>query len=47
MSYKLDFKITNNIAEYEALLLGVKASKEMGIVHTVGEQYFSSKEWQA
>ena len=32
MSYKLDFKTTNNIAEYEALLLGVKAAKEMGIM---------------
>ena len=31
-SYKLDFKTTNNIAEYEALLLGVKVSKEMGIM---------------
>ena len=27
LSYKLDFKTTNNIAEYEALLLGVKDSK--------------------
>ena len=32
MSYKLDFKTTNNIAEYEALLLGVKAAKEMGMM---------------
>ena len=32
LSYKLDFKTTNNIAEYEVLLLGVKASKEMGIM---------------
>ena len=32
LSYKLDFKTTNNIAEYEALLLGVKATKEMGIM---------------
>ena len=30
--YKLDFKTTNNVAEYEALLLGVKAAKEMGIM---------------
>ena len=30
--YKLDFKTMNNVAEYEALLLGVKATKEMGIV---------------
>ena len=32
LSYKIDFKTTNNIAEYEALLLGVKAAKEMGIM---------------
>ena len=32
MSYKLEFKTTNNIEEYEALLLGVKAAKEMGIM---------------
>ena len=32
LSYKLDFKTTNNVAEYEALLLGLKASKEMGIM---------------
>ena len=32
LSYKMDFKTTNNIAEYEALLLGVKASKEMRIM---------------
>ena len=31
-SYKLDFKTTNNIAEYDAFLLGVKATKEMGIM---------------
>ena len=30
LSYKLDFKTTNNIAEYEALLLGVNTAKEMG-----------------
>ncbi len=29
LSYKLDFQKTNNIAEYEALLLGLKATKEM------------------
>jgi ribonuclease HI len=28
---KLDFKVTNNIAEYEALLLGLNAAKEKGI----------------
>ena len=32
LSYKVDFKTTNNIQEYEALLLGFKASKEMGIM---------------
>ena len=33
LSYKLDFKTTNNIAEYEALLLGVKDAKDMGIMY--------------
>ena len=32
LSYKLDFKTMNNAAEYESLLLGVKAAKEMGIM---------------
>ena len=32
LSYKLDFKTMNNVAEYEALLLGVKATKDMGIM---------------
>ena len=32
LSYKLDFKTTNSVEEYEALLLGVKAAKEMGIM---------------
>ena len=32
LSYKLNFKTTNNIAKYEALLLGVKVSKDMGIM---------------
>lgn len=31
MSYKLEFDTTNNISEYEALLLGSKATKDMGI----------------
>jgi len=31
MSYKLEFDRTNNISEYEALLLGLKAAKDMGI----------------
>jgi ribonuclease HI len=32
---KLDFRCTNNIAEYEALLLGLRKLKEMGIRRTV------------
>ena len=32
LSYKLDFKTTNNIEEYEVSLLGVKAAKEIGIM---------------
>ena len=32
LSYKLDFKTTNNIAEYEALLLVVKDAKETRIL---------------
>ena len=32
LSYKPYFKTTNNIVEYGALLLGVKAAKEMGIM---------------
>jgi len=31
LSFKLDFKTTNNISEYEALLLGLNATKDMGI----------------
>jgi hypothetical protein len=31
LSFKLDFKVTNNIAKYEALLLGLNAAKEMKI----------------
>jgi hypothetical protein len=31
LSFKLNFRTTNNIAEYEALLLGLNSSKEMGI----------------
>jgi ribonuclease HI len=31
LSYKLEFDTTNNIAEYEALLLGLRAAKDMGI----------------
>ena len=29
LSYKLDFKCTNNVAEYEALILGLKALKDL------------------
>jgi hypothetical protein len=57
LSFKLDFKTTNNIAEYEALLLGLNAAKEMrnqrskGVWrcrshHTTSEQYFPSKTCQ-
>ena len=31
MSFKLSFQVTNNIAEYEALLLGLNAVKDRGI----------------
>jgi hypothetical protein len=31
LSYKLEFEVTNNVAEYEALILGLRAEKEMGI----------------
>jgi ribonuclease HI len=31
LSYKMEFETTNNVAEYEALVLGMKAAKEMGI----------------
>ena len=31
LSFKLTFQVTNNIAEYEALILGLSAAKEMGI----------------
>jgi hypothetical protein len=39
LSFKLDFKMTNNIAEYEALLLGLNATKEMEIkrLHVFGD----------
>ena len=30
LSYKLTFECTNNVAEYEALLLGLNTLKEMG-----------------
>jgi ribonuclease HI len=31
LSYKLEFETTNNVAEYEALVLGMRDTKEMGI----------------
>jgi ribonuclease HI len=31
LSYKLEFETTNNVAEYEACVLGMRATKEMGI----------------
>jgi ribonuclease HI len=31
LSYKLEFEATNNVAEYEALVLGLRAAREMGI----------------
>lgn len=31
LSFKLTFQVINNIAEYEALIMGLSASKEMGI----------------
>jgi ribonuclease HI len=31
LSYNLEFETTNNVAEYEALVLGLRAAKEMGI----------------
>jgi ribonuclease HI len=31
LSYKMEFETTNNVAEYEALILGLRAAREMGI----------------
>ena len=31
LMYKLEFVTTNNTAQYEALILGLKATKDMGI----------------
>ena len=33
MSFKLNFPCTNNIAEYEAYLMGLVVAREMGIKH--------------
>ena len=30
-SFRLEFEATNNVAEYEALLLGIELAKDMGI----------------
>jgi ribonuclease HI len=35
LSYKLEFDTTNNVEEYEALVLGLRASREMGIQEVV------------
>jgi ribonuclease HI len=35
LSYKLEFEATNNVAEYEALVLGLRAAREMGIQEVV------------
>jgi ribonuclease HI len=31
LSYKMEFEVTNNVEEYEALVLGMRAAQEMGI----------------
>jgi hypothetical protein len=31
LSYKLEFEATNNVAEYEALILGLRTAKDIGI----------------
>jgi ribonuclease HI len=31
LSYKLEFETTNNVAEYEVLVLGLRVAKDMGI----------------
>jgi ribonuclease HI len=31
LSYKLEFETNNNIVEYEALVLGLRAAKDMAI----------------
>jgi ribonuclease HI len=35
LSYKLEFEATNNVEEYEALVLGLRAAREMGIQEVV------------
>ena len=31
VSHKLQFEATNNVAEYESLILGLEATKKMGV----------------
>jgi ribonuclease HI len=31
LSFKLEFETTNNVAEYDSLILGLRVSKDMGI----------------
>ena len=31
LMYKLEFQTTNNVAKYEALVLGLRAAKDLGI----------------
>ena len=31
LSYKLEFETTNNVAEYEAIVLGLRVAKDTGI----------------
>jgi ribonuclease HI len=31
LSYKLEFETTNNVADYEALVLGLRDANDMGI----------------
>ena len=33
LSFKLNFKTTNNVVEYEALILGLEDARGMGITH--------------
>ena len=41
LSYKLEFETTNNIAEYEALILGLRATKDL---KTQGIRVFGDSE---
>lgn len=35
LSYKLQFQTSNNIVEYEALILGMKETKDLGVEQLV------------